>query len=141
MRKLSEIKGKDALDVLANIIDDVSIICADEDFTAVRKSGNRVGIVQFLLRQHGDGILRIMAALEGVDPGDYRPSLLEIPAALLELVNDKEFISLFRLGGTVTSSLSAMASTEATGTGRDHSSGTFVHGLSGSGRSQITEIM
>ena len=121
MRKLSEIKGKDALDVLADVMGDISAICVDSEFEKVRKNSSRIEIVQYLLRSHGEKILHIMAVLDGADPETYEPSLLAIPAALLELVNDEDLISLFRLGGTVTSSVSAMENTGETGKESSHS--------------------
>lgn len=114
MRKLSEIKGEDALDVLANIVEEVAIISTDAQFVLLARTKDKMGMVKRLLKEHKSEILHILAYLEGAEPETYEPSLIEIPKMLLELFNDKDLISLFQSQDTVASSGSVMGNTEET---------------------------
>lgn len=114
MRKLSEIRGEDALDVLANIVQEVAEICGDAKFVLLVRTRDKMGVVKTLLKDHKKEVLRIMAYLEGVEPEEYNPSLVEIPKMLLDMMNDPDILVLFQSQDTVTSSGPAMVSTEAT---------------------------
>lgn len=115
MRKLSEIKGEDALDVLANIVEEVAEISGDAQFVLLARTKNKMGMVKQLLKEHKREILNILAYIEGEEPETYEPSLIEIPKMLLEFFNDPDLVSLFQSQDTVTSSGSATESTEETG--------------------------
>lgn len=112
MRKLSEIRGEDALDVLADIIEPVSKIFEDENFVAYAKAGNRLMLTQNVLREHKREILTVLAILEDVQPDKYNPSVIEIPALVINLFNDPDLISLFQLAAPSAFSGSATESTE-----------------------------
>ena len=114
MRKLSEIKGEDALDVLAEIIEPVSEIANDQVFIAYIRSGKKVPAIRLAIRDHKKAILTIMANLEGEDPKTYSPSLIKLPMLLLELLNDPELALLFQQEQTVTTSGSATGNTVET---------------------------
>ena len=96
--KLSEIKGERALDVIADLIDPISEIFADE---AIRKAagGNKLDLVKIILKGHKKSIIEILAILDGEDPKTYEVSLISLPAKILELLNDPELASLFGLQG------------------------------------------
>lgn len=112
MRKLSEIKGEDALDILADIIEPASEFATDEKFVNLARKNDRIGAVQQAIKGHKKAVLRIMAILEGVDVKNYNPPLLRLPKMLLEMFNDPELVSLFTSEQTVTSSGSATVNTE-----------------------------
>lgn len=114
MRKISEIKGEDALDVLADIIDEIAVICTDKDFVNVIENDTQLNVVKYLMKNHKKEILKVLAVLDGCDPATYKPSLVEIPAMLIRLLNDPAISSLFRSEGSVTSSGSVTESTEET---------------------------
>lgn len=114
MRKLSEIKGEDALDVLADVLDPIMDIATDEEFVKVIRSGDKKGAIKNLLKSHKKEVLEVMAILEGESPETYEPPLLKLPSMLLELFNDPELVSLFLSPDQVTSSGSATASIEET---------------------------
>ena len=116
MRKLSEIKGEDALDVLADLIEPASEFGTDKAFIELARKDDRIGCVRHALKCHKTAVLNIMAILEGEDPKTYSPPLLRLPAMLLDLFNEPELVALFTSGQTVTSSGSAMGNTEETAT-------------------------
>ena len=94
MRKLSEIKGEEALDVLAEIIEPAAQIFTDENVKAL-KSGSRIKATKIILKDHKKAILTLMAALEETPVEEYKPTLLALPALILGVLNDPELQSLF----------------------------------------------
>lgn len=111
--KLSDIKGEKALDVLADIIDPISEISADQNVVNNVRSGNKLAAVKVMLKSHQRAVIDIMAYLNCEDPKTYNPSLLELPALVLEVLNDPVLADLFTSGDKeVTSSGSPMESTE-----------------------------
>ena len=121
MRKLSEVKNDDALELIANTIEPISRILADKEVEvfkakAKKKELRKIDIVKWVLNSHSDDVLEILAALEGEDIETFEISALEIPMMILEILNDEEIVSLFTSQGqTITnaSSGSAMANIEA----------------------------
>lgn len=107
--RLSDVKGARVLDVLAEIADPAINIVTDKDATALftgikPKKGQtqheafaermRKG-VPALLRSHRDDVVRILAALDGVDAKEYEESmtLASVMEDMLELLTDQEFAS------------------------------------------------
>ena len=117
MKKLSEIKGEHALDVLAEIIEPATEIFSDPKIEKVMKSkkAKRVDVVKAILKGHKKSILTIMAILDEKDPETYEPSVIEIPVKLIALLNDPAFSDFFLSQGQeeVKSSGSATENTEA----------------------------
>ena len=95
MRKLSEIKGEEALDVLAEIIEPAAQIFTDENVKEALKSGSRIKAAKIILKDHKKAILTLMAALEETPVEEYKPTLLALPALIIEILNDPELNSLF----------------------------------------------
>lgn len=93
--KLSEIKGEAAIEVIALIIEPATEIMTDVEFRDVARKRNIPKAASIALKNHKKAVLEILAALDGEDPEIYNPSLLSIPAKLLELFNDPELMELF----------------------------------------------
>lgn len=121
MRKLSEVKNGDALELIANTIEPISRILADKEVEvfkakAKKKELRKIDIAKWVMTAHSEDVLEILAALEGEDIETFEISALEIPMRVLEILNDEEIVSLFTSQGqTITnaSSGSAMANIEA----------------------------
>ena len=112
MRKLSEIKGEDAMDVLADLIEPLSEFATDQTFVAMIRTRKHLPAIQYALKSHKKALIRALAIIEGENPDEYNPSILRLPAMLMELFNDPELLSLFPSAESVTSSGSVMESTE-----------------------------
>lgn len=95
MRKLSEIKGEEALDVLAEIIEPAAQIFTDENVKEALKSGSRIKATKIILKDHKKDILTLMATLEETPVEEYKPTLLALPALIIGVLNDPELQSLF----------------------------------------------
>jgi uncharacterized membrane protein YcjF (UPF0283 family) len=112
MRKLSEIKGEDAMDVLADLIEPIAEFSTDKEFIELIRKGDKIKAVSHAIKTHKKAVLTVMAILEGVNIEEYNPSLIRLPALLLEVFNDPELVELFPSAETVTSSGSATEITE-----------------------------
>lgn len=114
--RLSDIKGDRVLDVIADIIDPIANMVQDRDVAAMfeRKAvpegmdardffaeRMRKGL-PVLLKGHKADIIAIMAAIEGVTPGQYAASL-DFPKLftdVMELVTDDAFLDFLSSSGT-----------------------------------------
>lgn len=113
--KLSEYKGEQALDLLADIIEPASKIMADKEVLDTLRNTNKAAAIKVAIKRHKQELIEIMAALDGEDPQKYEVGFLTLPIKLLEILNDKELMSLFHSQGQTgdaTSSGSASENTE-----------------------------
>lgn len=99
MKKLSEYRGEEALDLLANLIDPCVEIIQDKRLVTLIRGKNKAEAAKVAIRNHKQSILEIMARLDGEDPAKYSPGLLDLPRKLLELFEDKELVDLFTSQG------------------------------------------
>lgn len=94
--KLSEIKGKEAIETLANLMEPISKIASDEEIqNAVQSKQPMPAIAKKLLLKHPDEVIEVLALLDGADPKTYEPSLLSLPLKLMEVLNDEDVKTLF----------------------------------------------
>lgn len=94
--KLSDIKGKKALETLADLIEPLATIASDKAFQEARNAKKpMLKIAEMVLRSHPDEIITILALLDGADPANYEVTLLTLPAKLMEAINDPEVKTLF----------------------------------------------
>lgn len=122
--RLSEIKGGDAIDVIADIIDPVTAIIADKEVAKVIKANKpKLLIAKTILKRQKDNILLILAILNQENPKEFKPSLVELPVMLIQLITDvmdnEELMSLFHSQDMMISSGSStpvMQTTEETET-------------------------
>ena len=114
--KLSDYRGEDALDILADLLEPAVEVFGDAEFAKIYKTGQKIKAVQYALKNHKKEVLQMLAILEGENPETYKPGLLVLPAKLLEILNDPELVSLFteqEQSKEKTSSGPATESTEA----------------------------
>ena len=112
MRRLSEIRGEDALDVLADLMEPLSEFATDETFISLIRTRQHIPAIHHAIKAHKKALIRALAIIEGENPDEYNPSVLKLPAMLLEIFNDPELITLFPSAESVTSSGSATENTE-----------------------------
>lgn len=115
--RLSEIRGEDALDVLADIMDPAMEILADPEIKKVYddKSNKVVDVVKVAIKRHKKAILQVLAIVDGEDPATYAPTALEIPVKLMVLFNDPAFRVFFPQQGQSQDEASSGSATENTG--------------------------
>jgi len=94
MRKLSEYKDEEALELLADIMEPVTEIIIDKEVVKKFRKNKLAGIAH-AIKHHKKAVFRTLAALEGVNVEDYHCNIVTLPKAILEIINDKELIDFF----------------------------------------------
>lgn len=116
MKKLSEFRGEEALDLLADLIEPAAEIMQDKQLATLFREKNMATAAKVALKNHKKAVLSILARLEDEDPDTYAPSVFALPLKLLEILNDPELVNLFTSQGqneVQTTSGSATATIEA----------------------------
>lgn len=117
--KLSEYKGEQALDILADIVEPAASIFADAEVRQIFESGQpKLKAVRTIIKRHKPQVMEILAALDGEDPATYNPGLFTLPLRLIEILNDPELASFFEQQSQIAdgaSSGSAMGATQGGG--------------------------
>lgn len=92
--RLSEIKGEQALDVVAEIIDPITELALDTELRGKPK----IMMIKQALKSHREAVIAILAALDLKTVEEYKESmnLLTLPQQLLEIFNDPEMEMLFQ---------------------------------------------
>lgn len=114
--RLSDVKGEQALDILADIIEPAVKIMSDPALKKIKEDGlPMVMAMPILLRNHKRSIIEILAVLEGKPYNEYveEVSLMTLPTRLLEMLNDPMLIEVFQ-SQTQTESTSFGSATENT---------------------------
>ena len=127
MKLLSDYKGEEALDVLADIIEPLCIVFADKEIQELnakaKKERKIIPPIQYIkpaLKNHKEEILSILARIEGVPVEEYKETvnIVTLPIQILSVVNDPNIKSLFQSQSqnditSLASSGSAIVNTEA----------------------------
>ena len=97
--RLSEFKGEDAIDVLADIIEPIRSIIQDDEVVKLWKQKNTkvATAAKVILKEHKHEVIEILAAMERKTYDEYLPEVkvLSLPVKVLEILNDKEFMDFF----------------------------------------------
>jgi hypothetical protein len=122
--RLSDFKGEEAIDVLADIIEPLTYILADEEIQTLSQQKNvpTLKYVKPMLKNHKAEVIEVLARLENKSVEEYKESLnlITLPMQVLELINDPEVQNLFPSQEQsqltpLASSSPAMENTEAKG--------------------------
>ena len=97
MRKLSEIKGEESLDVLAEILVPITEIANDEEVRAGIDT-NVAKCLAIALKKHKQEVLEIMAVIDGktVEEMLEEIDLLTLPGFMVDVLNEPAVQVLFR---------------------------------------------
>lgn len=110
--KLSEYKGEQALDILADIVEPAAAIFADPDVRKIFESGQpKLKAVKVIIKTHKREVMDILAALDGEDPATYNPGLFTLPLRLIEILNDPELMSFFEQQSQIANGASSGSAT------------------------------
>lgn len=97
--KLSEIRGEHALEVLADMLDPFTEIFSDAEVKRLITTDSKLGCAKYILKNYKSQILTIFALMEDENPETYKPTLLELPVKILQLLNDPAFTIFFTSQG------------------------------------------
>lgn len=115
MKKLSELKGEAALDILADILEPASEIMTDKEVAFLARGGENVKAVSKAIKNHKKAVIQILAAFEGEDPEKYEPPIMALPIKLLEILNDPDVQTVFSMQGQSTDESASGSATATTG--------------------------
>ena len=112
----NEIRGEQALDAFADLLEPLFTILNDGDVRTAYRAGNNMKAIQLDIKNHKKEVITCLAILDGEDPETYKPGIFTLPVKIIKLLNNPEFSDLFTLQGQKMpsgSSGSAMADTQA----------------------------
>jgi hypothetical protein len=102
MKKLSEFKDDEAMDVLAEILEPAYNLIKDNDFKVAMRGDkekgilpNRLEAVKVAITKHRKDVVKMMAVLNETPVEKFHYTLLTLPTMMLEMLNDKELIHFF----------------------------------------------
>lgn len=95
MKKLSEYKDREAIEILAKILAPVVTVFGDKAIAQELVRGNKLKSIQMSMEKYPDEIFKLLATLEGVPVEQYHCSVTSIPKMLLEMMEDEDLTSFF----------------------------------------------
>lgn len=95
MRSLTEIKGDDALELIADLLEPATEIMSDKDVKTAYYSKNMASAVKTAIKGHKDAVRLILALLGGYDTETYNPNVTEIVQSAMQILTDKALQDLF----------------------------------------------
>ena len=95
MKKLSSYKDDEALDILADIMEPAAEILSDPAVKEAWATGNRLKVAKVAIKGHKAQVMEILAVMEGVPVEEYHCNVFTMPMRVIEVLNDKELLSVF----------------------------------------------
>ena len=94
--KLSEKRGAEAIAALGGLLEPLGRILSDEKVREMFKNNSqKTEFGSYVLKNHTQDVLEILAVRDGENPETYEPSFTEIPAKIMDLLTDDSFLMLF----------------------------------------------
>lgn len=116
--KLSDYKGEEALDLIADLMEPVSVILQDDDFRDQVEGGTNAGMLKAaktLLKRHKKECIEILARIDGIPVKDYSPTVFMLTKKVVELLGDQEVQELFTSQGQIENAANSGSATANTG--------------------------
>lgn len=118
MKKLSDFKDEQALDLLADVFEPAVKIVVDEEFIKAVDKGNRLEAVKIAIKNHKSEVMEILAAMEGVPVEEFHCNIFTLPMRLGEVISDimkePELMAFFTQQGGKKSKTASGSVTEST---------------------------
>ena len=95
MRKLSEYRGEDALDILAELMTPATNIIQDVDVQNYFNSENKklADVATTIIRKYKKDILHILSTLN--EGEEYNPNVFELLSDVIDILSDEVLVSFF----------------------------------------------
>ena len=112
--RLSDYENEEALDLLADLIEPAARIMKDKKVEAmVRAKEPGISIAVYILKNHKESAIEIVASLHRETPETYSFNALSLVNDILDILNDPEIENLF--SSQEQTSTSSGSATENTG--------------------------
>ena len=116
--KLSDYRGEDALDLIADLMEPIGGILEDKKFQdAVENVESNVGMLKaakILLKSHKKECIQILARINSTPVEEYKPNVFELTKSVVELLGDEQVQELFISRGQVMGAANSGSVTENT---------------------------
>lgn len=113
--KLREFENEQALDLLADIIEPIARIMADDKIEKMVKAKKPVLIIaSHILKNNKRDVIEIVAMMNGADPATFKFNTVTLLKDVVEIMDDPDIISLFTSQGQMTEEGSSGSATENT---------------------------
>lgn len=100
MKKLSEYKNEQAIEIMAKLISPLARVFTNAKVKAVYNAGaSKIEFIQTLLTECPHEIIETLAILEDTPVDKYEVSFVALPGKLLEILNDEELSDFFESQG------------------------------------------
>lgn len=90
MKKLSEYKDEESLDLLADLLEPCTDLFSDEALVAVIRKETKLKAIKYAIKNHKKEVVEIMAILNGVPVEEFHYNLFTLPMMVLEVFNDRD---------------------------------------------------
>ncbi|MDE6763722.1 MAG: hypothetical protein K2J73_08600 [Oscillospiraceae bacterium] len=95
MKKISEYKNEEALDLLADIIEPAAAIFSDKNIAELMRGKKKMAAVSAAIKSHKQEVIKILARLNDTPVEEYQCNIFSLPTALLEILNDEGLLGFF----------------------------------------------
>ena len=95
MKKLSDYRDEEALDLLADLLEPFAELFKDADFRREYGRNNLIRAVSLALKRHKSEIMQILARIDGTPVEEYHCTMATLPLRLIELMQDKDLQAVF----------------------------------------------
>lgn len=114
---LSKIRGADALDLIAEVIEPASAIFGDDEIREMLKNGDKKAtIIKIVCKKYNSELLSILAICNGKNVNEFNPTAIEIIAQAGILFGEvmKDVTPIFTSAGQTTDEPSSTSPTTIT---------------------------
>lgn len=109
-----DVKGEEALDVFADMLEPLFTILSNEDVRKAYMEKNIMTAVKVAIKNCKKDVIALLAVIDGEDPETYKPGVFTIPNRLLAIFNNPDFRNLFILQAQTKDTDSSGSATENT---------------------------
>lgn len=114
MKKLSEYKDEESLDLLADLLEPCTDLFSDKALVAVIRSETKLKAIKYAIKNHKKEVVEIMAILNGVPVEEFHYNVFTLPMMVLEVFNDKDLTDFLLQQGKMASVMPSGSVTENT---------------------------
>lgn len=101
MKRLSDYKDEQLLDLLAEVLEPVATILADGKLKEIYKSEPKIKVAQYVLKSHKSEVLQILKAIDDT-PVTFVNIIKRIIDILTDIENDPAISDFFKFAGQET---------------------------------------
>lgn len=115
--RLSDYKGEEALDLIADLMEPISKILEDKNFQKQVEVGSNSGLLKagkVLLKKHTRECIEILARIDGCPVEEYKPTVFELTKNVMDLLGDPQVQELFIAQGQIKDAASSGSATVST---------------------------